>query len=223
ALTRDEKKYLDIFKNWNLDNEAQQQGATVFKVWWDSLMTTTYGDEYRQTNLPLPWPDDPVLLSGLAKDSAYSFADDINTPQKEMDKDVIQTSFKKAAEQLLQLDNEGLLQWSDYKQSAVMHLLKIPAFSRESLLSNGGDGIINAFTKTHGPSWKMVVEMTDGINAYGIYPGGQAGNPGSKYYDNFINDYLAGKYYKLLFVSQDVIQKTNNLKGKITFSKLISK
>ena len=53
-----------------------------------------------------------------------------------------------------------------------------------NVISGGGDDIINAFTKYHGPSWRMVVELTDKINAYAIYPGGQDGNPGSKYYDH---------------------------------------
>ena len=65
----------------------------------------------------------------------------------------------------------------------------------------------------------MVTELTDEVNAYGIYPGGQSGNPGSKYYDTFINDWLVGKYYKLLFAGKDVVQNTSGLKGKITFSK----
>ena len=65
----------------------------------------------------------------------------------------------------------------------------------------------------------MVVELTDKTNAYGIYPGGQEGNPGSKYYDSFINDWLVGKYYKLLFATKTEMEQQTNLKGKITFSK----
>ena len=33
----------------------------------------------------------------------------------------------------------------------------------------------------------------------GIYPGGQSGYPGSIYYDNFIDDWVNGKYYNLNF------------------------
>jgi penicillin amidase len=36
--------------------------------------------------------------------------------------------------------------------------------------------------------------------AYGVYPGGQDGNPGSKYYDNFLDQWAAGKLNKLLFL-----------------------
>jgi penicillin amidase len=43
----------------------------------------------------------------------------------------------------------------------------------------------------------MVVHLTTPTEAYGIYPGGQNGNPGSKYYDNFADSWGAGKYFKL--------------------------
>ena len=36
-----------------------------------------------------------------------------------------------------------------------------------------------------------------------VYPGGQSGNPGSKYYDTFVDTWAAGKYYPLLFVDRE--------------------
>jgi penicillin G amidase len=37
-------------------------------------------------------------------------------------------------------------------------------------------------------------------DSYGIYPGGQSGNPGSRFYSNFIADWAKGKYYQLLLL-----------------------
>lgn len=219
SLDADAKEYVDILKNWNLNNDPKEQGPVVFQVWFDSLMTTTFGDEFAQTSLPLLWPDESSLIDGMIRDSAFLFADDITTPQRENDSACINKALSKAVATLRQLEADNSLEWTNYKSSAIRHLLKIPALSRMNLYSGGGENIINAHKKFTGPSWRMVVEMTDGINAYGVYPGGQSGNPGSRYYDNFIDDWLAGKYYKLLFVKQDIIAKENNLKGKITFSK----
>jgi len=81
-----------------------------------------------------------------------------------------------------------------------------------------GSLIFNAFEKTHGPSWRMIVELTDDINAYGVYPGGQSGNPGSKYYDDFIDTWAAGKYYRIHFYKKGEASQKNAL-GKIVFSK----
>ena len=40
----------------------------------------------------------------------------------------------------------------------------------------------------------MVVELGPTMQAFGIYPGGQSGNPGSKFYDNFIPIWAKGEY-----------------------------
>ena len=41
--------------------------------------------------------------------------------------------------------------------------------------------------------------MGEAYKVKGIYPGGQSGYPGSIYYDNFINDWVNGNYYDLIF------------------------
>jgi penicillin amidase len=64
----------------------------------------------------------------------------------------------------------------------------------------------------------MIVSLTDTIEAYGVYPGGQSGNPGSPYYDGFIDHWAAGKYYRLWFMRTE--DKDNRrVKYKIEFEK----
>ncbi len=218
-LSGNAKKYLDIFTGWDLENNADENGPTVFTLWWDSLKTTMYGDEFAQTKLPLPDIDESTVIESLLKDSDYEFADDINTPQRETLYDVITSSFEKIVPVLQKNEKENNLAWGKFKDSDIRHLLKIPALCRLHVDAGGGDHIINAYEKHTGPSWRMIVELTDETNAYGIYPGGQSGNPGSKYYDSFINDYLAGKYYKLRIMKKDDMQKQTSLLGKITFTK----
>ncbi|WP_153800690.1 penicillin acylase family protein [Foetidibacter luteolus] len=217
-LSNSEKKLYDIFIAWNLRNDAAEKGASVFTAWYDSLMSVMYQDEFAQTQLPLPEPAQSSLLEGIGKDSLYEFADDIRTPQKETITDMVVLAFKKAAEVLQKANTGNSLAWGKFKDSGIRHLLRIPALSRLHLLAGGGVHIINAHKQYHGPSWRMVVHLTDETEAYGIYPGGQSGNPGSKYYDNFINDWVQGKYYRIKIVGQDVAAK-EMVKGKIVFSK----
>jgi penicillin amidase len=49
----------------------------------------------------------------------------------------------------------------------------------------------------------MIVELGERPKGYGIYPGGQSGNPGSPFYDNFIDDWAKGNYYELLFLKNE--------------------
>ncbi|OIQ97971.1 acyl-homoserine lactone acylase QuiP precursor [mine drainage metagenome] len=218
-LNAEEKNQLDILKSWNLNNDINEKGATIFKVFWDSVYKQTYGDEFGRSKLPLSWPDQPTLVDAL-KDSAYAFADDINTTdKKETWKDVVLIAFQKASKTLLKASQENKLEWGAFKDTYVNHLLKIPALSRLHLPIGGGAESINATTANHGPSWRMIVHLTDKVEAYAVYPGGQSGNPGSKYYDTFIDSWVNGKYYSVLFLSKQEAQHHDRIKWHFTFNK----
>ena len=124
-----------------------------------------------------------------------------------------------ATKKLLDLEKENKLEWSLYKATRVLHLTKIPALSRMNLPIGGGMNIINATTEMHGPSWRMVVHLTDEIEAYGLYPGGQSGNPGSSYYDSFVDSWAAGKYDRLLFLPKEILKQHERTKWHIQFNK----
>ena len=99
---------------------------------------------------------------------------------------------------------KGDYNWGDYKGTYAGHLLQgLPAFSRFDIPIGGGRSIVNAASKNHGPSWRMIVEMSSPPSALGIYPGGQSGNPGSRYYDNFIDDWAKGEYHSLHFLPDE--------------------
>ena len=49
----------------------------------------------------------------------------------------------------------------------------------------------------------MIVELTHKTEAYGVYPGGQSGNPGSAYYDTFVDQWASGQYYPLWVMERD--------------------
>ncbi len=218
TLNDEEQRFVDTLKNWNLRNEAGEAGPTIFTTWWDSLEVCIYGDEFAQSKLPMPTLNESTLLEALLKDTAYEFADDITTPEKETVADRVAKAFHKAEPLWLAAQKKNTLEWGKFRMGGFFHLLKIPAFSRTDVYAGGGLHVINAYTKenAHGPSWRMIVELTDSINAYGVYPGGQSGNPGSPYYDNAADTWIAGQYYKLQLLHKEDFAGTRN-KGKITF------
>lgn len=217
-LDADGKKYLQMLRNWNVRSDVGENGPTIFNLWYDSLQVKTFGDELSKTNLPMHWPEASTLSEALVKDSAFSFIDDINTPQKETAYDIITAAFKAAEVKMKELETVGQLAWAKFKDTRVNHLTKQAAFSRLHLPIGGGNHIINATKVDHGPSWRMIVEMTPETNAYGIYPGGQSGNPGSKYYDSFVDDWAAGKYNKL-WMMKATERNDKRIKWVMKFSK----
>lgn len=93
--------------------------------------------------------------------------------------------------------NEKELTWSNFKNTTVQHLARLAPFSTDNIQIGGNRHILNATSGRHGPSWRMVVSLEQPIKAYGVYPGGQSGNPGSYYYDNLIEPWSNGEYYEL--------------------------
>jgi penicillin amidase len=47
----------------------------------------------------------------------------------------------------------------------------------------------------------MVVSLEkSGVKAWGVYPGGQSGNPGSYHYSSMLDTWVADKHFELLFL-----------------------
>ena len=218
VLSSEEKKYLEILKGWNLRNDVGSKGATVFEQLWANFQQIVFEDEFAKAPKVIVQPFVSSLVEGILKDSAYKFLDDINTPQKENLTDALTAAFKKVTPVLMKARAEGRLEWEKFKATHIQHLAKLVPFSSKNLPIGGGTHNINATKETHGPSWRMVVELTKTTQAFGVYPGGQNGNPGSKYYDSFIDQWAAGKYYPLWMMAKGE-EKDARVKWVMSFGK----
>ena len=203
GLNTEELKYFEILKDWDLHYEADAKGASVFKITWDSLKAIVWDDELAKAGEYGFYPVNSTLLEGLLRDSVYEFVDDINTPEIETLQQDVNKAFKKAVQTCKNLDREGKLTWGKLKATRIEHLAKLDPFSRLDINNSGGGYAINAVRNDHGPSWRMIVQLTKNTEAYGIYPGGQSGNPGSVYYDNFVDNWANGKYYPLWMMEKN--------------------
>lgn len=220
-LGADEKRFFNMIKTWDLQNSVDSKAATVFQVWYDSLERRVWYDELtQQDSVVYNWPSEFTLADALTKDSLFRFIDDIRTPNTETVFELFAASLKAATPELLKLEKENTLTWAAHKNTTVYHMLKdaVLPFARTGLQIGGGRHIINATQHSHGPSWRMVVHLTAETEAYVVYPGGQSGNPGSKYYDNFIDTWAAGNYYKA-WVMKKGEEKSEKVKWTMTFKK----
>jgi penicillin G amidase len=140
-----------------------------------------------------------------------SFFDNKSTPEKETAKECIQKSFKLAVEDIEKWKSEKKKdpRWADFKDTIIKHLMGLEPLSVR-VQHGGNHDIVNASTRTHGPSWRMIVSMEKtGVKAWGIYPGGQSGNAGSKYYSNMIPMWGNGQYFNLPFASFEGLQSAS--------------
>ncbi len=211
ALSAEESEIFEALKHWDFYNDIEKLGPSIWEAWWNKLVPLTW-DELKVEDLALDNPFQYQTVYLLKNNPDNTFMDVVDTPEKETAKDLFLISFKQAVEDLQTWKaKNGDYNWGNYKATFVGHLLQaLPAFSRFNLPIGGNGGIVNATKKDHGPSWRMIVEMSSPPKALGVYPGGQSGNPGSKYYDDFVDIWAAGKYLELDFM-QDKDQVQNVL------------
>lgn len=187
--------------SWNCQYTLTDTLAPFFENWlWDVKKFTW--DELASYPFFLRAPDDYVLLQLMTFDSANNIFDRVNSTMKETAKDIVVASYNTIS---TQMNNGKTKAWGKTHTPSLVHLSQQTALSRMNLPAPGYREALNAITPIPGqatgwgPSWRMIVELGDKPQAWGIYAGGQSGNPASKDYDAFVNDWLTGKYYKLNF------------------------
>ncbi len=206
-LTKQARRYLAVVRDWDLQATAESVGQTVYDRWWDSVQVALWHDEFDRLGGLVAWPKEQTTLEMLIRDPNVRYIDDNGTPQMETLSDVVTAALNAAARTLGQDEQQGRLAWGRWKNTTVYHLLKdaLPAFARSGLNVGGDGNMINAAQHSHGPSWRMVVHMKRPVEAYGIFPGGQSGNPGSRFYDNNIEAWARGRYNRLWFMDRSQI------------------
>ncbi len=200
-LSSDEQNMLNEIKSWKYNNDIDEVGPTIWQIWYDTLAELTW-DEIENDSIALDYPFKYQTAYLLKNNPNDKFMDIVETPEIETANDLFVIAFKDAVVKLNTLKtNKGTINWKEAKATYIGHLLQsLPAFSRHDLPIGGYSGIVNATSQNHGPSWRMIVEMTSPPTALGVYPGGQSGNPGSKFYDDLVDTWAAGKYLKLNFM-----------------------
>lgn len=188
AVTDKEREYLNMLGDWDYRLTAESKAATIFQVWWMNLYNTLW--EKRFAKIPDQLKPSPERTMQLLKE---------NSPYLGNIDNAVVYSLRNSVDSLTKLKKAKRLEWYHAKNTSVRHLTKLAPFSFPDLKIGGWGNTVNAAKGDHGPSWRMVVQMGDNIEAYGVYPGGQSGNVGSKYYATFLDKWVKGEYYKLNF------------------------
>lgn len=186
---------------WNHALDAKSNAATNFQLFWAMFYDRLWKETYK--NAIAPSPERTMQLLNLDSTANPYYA-----------------QMKRAAQEVKEvfLDSMGKLknsgqEWYKVKGTQLTHLARLDAFSYKNLEIGGWGNTINAVKKTHGPSWRMIVEMgKDSIVAWGVYPGGQSGNPGSKHYSTFVDHWVEGQYYRLLFLPNQNNQDNSSIR-----------
>lgn len=221
SFTKNESDYYSQLKEWDYFNNPDLKAPSIYQTWW-KLLNNKLWDEIDSSDVKLYRPNWYNTYSILKNNPSFQMIDNQSTELKETSGDLYRITFKETIEELNEyLETEGnSLEWYQFKNTTIKHILRLAPFSKGNVKIGGYSSIVNAASSTHGPSWRMIVELGDGeVNAWGVYPGSQSGNPGNPKYGHMIEDWASGKYNKLVFesnldASHEQIKYTVTLKSK---------
>jgi len=194
-LSDRERKMLKKLQTWDYNYSANSESATYFHVWNRKVIRATYDEiigmkDKMSVVFPATWRTTEII----AENASHPIFDDQRTEKIENASDIVTQALIETAEELEGIED---LAWGKYRAFKIPHISRIPSFSSNTVITGGNADALNATRNSVGPSWRMIVMTGNQVEAYGIYPGGQSGNPASKHYKNSVEDWANGQYYKL--------------------------
>lgn len=194
---------VQILSTWNYEYKADQLAPVLFEEWFQKIKSLSYDEILMyKDSMNIMIPEDWRTISLISDHCDHQIFDKIYTIDVETCTDIIRMALDSIEKKYNTLSKTD---WGTYKPVTINHYARIPAFSRTGIKTDGVGDAINATKETFGPSWRMVVSLGDTVEGYGVYPGGQSGNPASPYYDNMIDNWANMEYFPLQFLSKKEI------------------
>ncbi|MCY7411027.1 MAG: penicillin acylase family protein, partial [Chitinophagales bacterium] len=217
-LNKNQKQLLQSLRAWNNFATAESANQTLFNAWCINLKSGLWEDEFGGKEMIYPTTD--ISMRTVKFNINRKWVDNSSTPQVETLNELINHTYTATCDSLEREfgGDPEKWEWAMVKKTHVTHLLRIPAFSNTLVYTGGNSGIVNASGSDHGPSWRMIVELGKEPKAYGLYPGGQSGNPGSPFYDNMIEPWSKGEQKELLIL-HSAEEKNNHIVSSIVLKK----
>jgi penicillin amidase len=201
ARTQTEKRCVEELRGWNFEARAALLAPSIFQELWNELDRLTWDDEVDPARGRMSRPESQILVDLVLHRPDAAWFDDKTTPEREALPQIAVRAFRSAVAGLEKRRGPfgEAWRWGKVKGTDIRHLGRIPGFDRK-IEADGAGHVIDAISAVWAPSWRMVVELGPEVKAWGNYPGGQSGNPGSKFYDDRIDDWAAGRPYELVFL-----------------------
>ncbi len=193
CLSHHERQIAKLLSNWNYEYHRDSISPVYFDLLYDAFEQLTW-DELRNEGVMLP--EEWRLVEIATEDPDNKYFDILLTSDvRENLQDIACAAFAEMMKGYLNLIGDSGKNWGSYKASSIPHLARFAQFGVDSLHTSGGSQIVNSMKQSHGPSWRMIVELTSPPTAWVNYPGGQSGNPASKHYKDMVSDFFDNKYY----------------------------
>jgi len=216
AHTEVHKELISLLENWDYFLTKNSVAGTIYKIWCQetlkAILVPLIGKELFEIHLT----SNPFELERLFK--LYDEKVD------ELEQTLF-TAFEKTIDFLTEKFSSDVTKWKwgNLHKVTLTHpfsqaneeakMLNIGPFKiggDSNTLNNGYYDPINNYEVIAGPSYRQIHDLSDWDKSIGVIPGGQAGLPFHKHYNDLMKLWVKGKYIPLLFTRETI---SKNLEG----------
>ena len=213
-LSAEQKKALQILKDWDNTYSEDATAPLIFEVFYLSLSKNIIEDELGEELYEEFQKQDLLtnyLINNIIKKGNSVWCDDVNTKKTETYKDMIQKTFKEFTVDFKEKYSKNITEtrWGEIHKLNLQHPLgKVKildiAFNLNRLPSVGGSyhtvspfsyDFDNPFYSNHGASQRHIYNTADFDKSLSIIPTGVSGIPASEHYLDQTEMYIKGKYH----------------------------
>jgi penicillin amidase len=223
AAAPDVKAARELLAEWDGAYRVDDRRAVLFEAVMNELGRRTWDELVDSADAGpsgSPRPAEMVLLT-VAADSGSAWWDDRRTAAVERRDDILEAALAAGLDSVTRRHGgpggDGW-RWGAVHHANIFHLLRLPALSALDVEVGAGPSTLSPSSGrgTNGASWRMVVELGPTVRGFGIYPGGQSGNPASKHYRDLLPRWAAGALDTLAFPTDPAGLSPSQVEGRLT-------
>lgn len=186
-----------LLGEWDRRYTKDNSRAVLFEAAMQRVSQSLWDELRKDSTSQAPMPSDMMMASLISQPDNVWWDDHRTTPIENRDA-LIANALAAALDTVIKQYGEPTgdnWRWDKIRTARINHLLRLAPFSRTRVPVQGGTSTLwpSSGSGTHGPSWRMVVEMGPKVRGWATYPGGQSGNPFSKRYDNRVQQWSNGE------------------------------
>lgn len=189
-----ESNILEKLRSWNFKYDADEPMPHFFDYWWGRF-------EHRLWK-PLTDSLEAAAMRPSRATTVYLMKHNRHEAFLVPFDSVLTTTFNETVSDFRTWYSEDISQWryGTMRTARIAHLANLNGFGLQ-MTKGGTSEAINAYRGTHGPSWRMIVELTTPPRARVVYPGGQTGNSAHRNYTAMIPAWQDGLFFDMTLTS----------------------
>lgn len=215
--TDPQRRALQQLASWDFDARGDSAATAIYEAWVERLPRALLGDELGpqlMDRYERRFDYVSGFLAGALKEGSSPWCDDITTPEHESCSDIAVRALNEALDYLQSMQGSRIEGWRwDRVHVAVFphplsenNAILRRLFSRT--IPNGGDkstvnigtfALNQVFEQRAAPSYRQLIDLSNAEPGRFITAVGQSGHLLSSHYDDYLDDWQAGRYRALRF------------------------